>query len=78
MRTTLHFDQDVALLLKSQIKKKDMTLRQLVNQLVRLGFKEFMKEEKAIPKSPEPIEMEAHAGINYENTWSIIEETEGI
>jgi hypothetical protein len=75
VRTTLSIDDDVASLLKKEMRESGSSLKQAVNRLLRLGL-------TAAPRRGSPFTVRARRlglpqGLNYDNVEEVIESLEG-
>ena len=75
MRTTLSIDDDVASLLKKEMRQSGSSLKQAVNRLLRLGL-------TAAPARGKPFTVHARRlglppGLSYDNVEELIESLEG-
>jgi hypothetical protein len=78
MRTTLSLDDDVVALLQQVQKKRDATLKQVVNEALRQGL-EFMIQP-AVSQKPfrtQPVDLGRCYFPNLDNTWEVLAEAEG-
>lgn len=75
MRTTLTLDPDVALKLKRKMTAKKLTLKQAVNQALRIG----LAAEDALPRKPfkvEPFSLEFLPGIDQDKLGQLADQLE--
>ncbi|MDX2179296.1 MAG: hypothetical protein SFV18_06865 [Bryobacteraceae bacterium] len=73
MRTTLTLDDDVALKLKDRMKASGKSLKETVNETLRLGM-----TSKPIPREPFKVEsIGLFSGLHFESTERMLEELEG-
>jgi hypothetical protein len=78
MRTTLSLDDDVAALLQQIQKKRDATLKQVVNEALRRGLEHMT--QPAVPEKPfrtQPVNLGKCYFPNLDNTWEVLAEAEG-
>ena len=76
MRTTLSLDEDVAKLLRREIRKSGASLKAAVNHFLRVGLmvsgkpdrKQFLVRPRVLGLPP---------GLNYDNVEDLIEAIEG-
>lgn len=77
MRTTLTLDADVAARLKSEMRRSGRSLKETVNQILRLG----MEARRALPRrSPFTVsarELGLRPGLSYDCPSRLIEQIEG-
>lgn len=76
MRTTLSIDDDVARVLKNEMRKSGLSLKTAVNYFLRLG----MQASKQTPRKPftvHPRKLGLPAGLSYDNVEELIERIEG-
>ena len=76
VRTTLSIDEDVANLLKKEMRESGSSLKQTVNRLLRLGL-------TAPPAHRKPFKVRARklglpSGLSYDNVEEVIEGLEGL
>lgn len=75
MRTTLSIDDDVASLLRKEMRQSGSSLKQAVNRFLRLGL-------TAAPQRGRPFTVRARRlglppGLSYDNVEELIEGLEG-
>ena len=78
MRTTLSLDDDVAAILEQVQKSKDTTMKQLVNEALRLGLERICQPEA--PKQAfrtQPLDLGKCYFPNLDNTWEALAAAEG-
>jgi hypothetical protein len=78
MRTTLSLDDDVAALLQQVQKKRDATLKQVVNEALRRGLERMT--QPIVPQKPfrtQPVNLGKCYFPNLDNTWEVLAEAEG-
>lgn len=78
MRTTLSLDDDVVVLLQQIQKKRDATLKQVVNEALRQGL-ESMTQPAINEKQfrTRPVDLGKCYFPNLDNTWEVLAEAEG-
>jgi Ribbon-helix-helix protein, copG family len=78
MRTTLSLDDDVAALLQKIQKKRDATLKEIVNEALRQGL-ERMSEPPVLQTQfrTRPADLGKCYFPNLDNTWEVLAEAEG-
>lgn len=77
MRTTLTLDEDVAAKLKARVRRSGGSLKQVVNEMLRLG----LGREKIL-RSGRPFRIRVRdtglrPGISLENVWKLMGELDG-
>ena len=76
MRTTLSLDEDVAELLKKDMRRSGLTLRETVNDLLRRSLMASVsKTKKAFVATP--LALGLPPGLSYENVEDLIEALDG-
>ncbi len=76
MRTTLSLDEDVAKLLRREIRRSGASLKAAVNHFLRLGLMASGKQErKKFVVHPRPLGLPA--GLNYDDVEELVEALEG-
>ena len=75
MRTTLSIDDDVANLLKKEMRQSGSSLKQTVNRLLRLGLTAAPARGK--PFAVHPRNLGLPPGLSYDNIEELIESLEG-
>lgn len=76
MRTTLSLDDDVAKLLRQELRRSGASLKATVNHYLRLGFMATGKQQrKAFVVHPRSLGLPA--GLSYDNVEELIEALEG-
>ena len=76
MRTTLSLDEDVAKLLRREIRRSGASLKAAVNHFLRLGLMFSGKQErKKFVVHPRPLGLPA--GLNYDDVEELVEALEG-
>ena len=76
MRTTLTIDDDVANLLKREVKRAGMSLKAAVNHYLRLGLM-AQKQPAVKPFKVVPRDLGLPPGLSYDNIEELIEALEG-
>lgn len=76
MRTTLSLDEDVAKLLRSEMRRTGVSLKAAVNHFLRLGL---IGGDKAPRKRfvVRPLPLKLPAGHTYDNVEELLEALEG-
>ena len=76
MRTTLSLDEDVAKLLRSEIRRSGASLKAVVNHFLRLGLSASGKPlRKRFVVQPRPLGLPP--GMRYDNVEELLEALEG-
>jgi hypothetical protein len=76
VRTTLSLDEDVAELLNREMRRSGASLKETVNQLLRLGFvASKQKVRKPFKVAPRPMGLPP--GLSYDNIGELLEAIEG-
>ena len=75
MRTTLSIDDDVASLLKKEMRQSGSSLKQAVNRFLRLGLTAVPPRGK--PFTVHPRRLGLPPGPGYDNVEELIESLEG-
>jgi hypothetical protein len=76
VRTTLSLDEDVAKLLRREIRRSGASLKAAVNHFLRLGLMSSGKQErKKFVVHPRPLGLPA--GLNYDDVEELVEALEG-
>jgi len=71
-------DDDVAALLQKVQKKRDATLKQVVNEALRHGLERMA--QPPVPEEPfrtRPVDLGKCYFPNLDNTWEVLAEAEG-
>jgi hypothetical protein len=76
VRTTLSLDDDVAKMLRGELRRSGASLKATVNRLLRLGLMASGKQvRKQFVVHPRPLGLPA--GLSYDNVEDLIEALEG-
>ena len=76
MRTTLSLDEDVAKLLRREMRRSGSSLKIMVNHFLRLGLMSSAKpERKRFVVQPRPMGLPK--GLSYDNMEELLEALEG-
>ena len=76
MRTTLSLDDDVAKLLRRELRRSGTSLKAAVNHFLRLGLMASAKpKQKPFVVHPRPLGLPP--GLSYDNVEDLIEALEG-
>ena len=76
MRTTLSLDEDVAKLLRGELRRSGASLKATVNHFLRLGLMACGKQQRK-PFVVHPRRLGLPAGLSYDNVEDLIEALEG-
>jgi hypothetical protein len=76
VRTTLSLDEDVAKLLRREIRRSGASLKAAVNHFLRLGLMVSGKPDRR-PFSVHPRALGLPPGLSYDNVEDLIEAIEG-
>jgi predicted transcriptional regulator len=77
VRTTLTLDDDVAARLQSEARRTGTSLKQVVNDSLRLAFTLRRELERQEPFVVRPQPMALRPGLDYENVGELLEQLEG-
>ncbi len=75
MRTTLTIDEDVAALLKNEMRKSGRALKQVVNDRLRKSY--TAKEAQRKPFKVTPWSLQPPPGLSFDKVEELIEHLEG-
>jgi hypothetical protein len=75
VRTTLSIDDDVASLLKKEMRQSGSSLKETVNRLLRLGLTAAPQPGKSFKVRPRKLGLPP--GLSYDNVEQLIESLEG-
>lgn len=75
MRTTLTLDDDVAHLLRQQMRRSGYSFKQAVNHFLRLGLMSSGRRPKK-PFEVTPRKLGLPAGLSYDNVAELLEALE--
>jgi hypothetical protein len=76
VRTTLSLDDDVAKLLRSEIRRSGASLKAAVNHFLRLGLMQAGKQQRRrFLVHPRPLGLPA--GLTYDDVEELVEVLEG-
>lgn len=76
MRTTLSLDEDVAKLLRSEIRRSGASLKASVNHFLRLGLMQSGKQQRRrFVVHPRPLGLPA--GLSYDDVEELVATLEG-
>ncbi|MGB9368977.1 MAG: hypothetical protein WCE79_23475 [Xanthobacteraceae bacterium] len=78
MRTTVEFDSDVAVELRRLRKTRDIGLKELVNDLVRRGIRDFnAPAKKKVPFRTKSVDLGKPLLPNVDNIHEVLAYAEG-
>lgn len=77
MRTTLSIDDDVAALLKKEIRRSGAPLKTTVNRILRLGLTAAKHEQPLEPFVVTPFDLSLPPGLNHDNIEELLDALEG-
>jgi hypothetical protein len=78
MRTTLSLDDDVAAKLKSEIKRSGKSLKEVVNEYLRLGLHAKKDHRTKRPFRVKTRDLgELRPGLNLDNIGELLDQIEG-
>lgn len=77
MRTTVTIDDDIATLLKREMRRSGEPFKQAVNHYLRVGLASAQPRRKPKPFKVTPIDVQLPEGINLNKTSEILEALEG-
>ncbi len=66
MRTTLTINEDVAIKLKSMVRKTGQPFKQIVNQALQYGLQQLEQPPKAKPYRTKPHSFGLRPGLSYD------------
>ena len=76
MRTTLTLDDDVATLLRKEVRRSGEPFKQAVNRYLRAGMN-LSQRPNSRPFKVTPIDLQLPDGVNLDKTSDILEALEG-
>ena len=77
MRTTLTLEDDIAAKLQIEMRRRGVSLKQIVNETLRTGLTSRNEMAKAEPFKVKARAMGQHAGLNYDNIADLLDQVEG-
>lgn len=77
MRTTLSLDDDVAKLLRRELRRSGTSLKAAVNHFLRLGLMASAKREPK-PFVVQPRSLGLPPGLSYDSVEDLLEALEGV
>lgn len=76
MRTTLTIDDDVAALLKKEVRKSGQSFKQVVNQALRQGLT-AAKQPARKPFKVKPWNLQPPPGLSFDNVQELLDALDG-
>lgn len=76
MRTTLSLDDDVAALLKKEVRKSGEPFKQVVNRFLRLGLT-APKQPARKPFKVKPWNLQPPPGLSFDNVHELLDALDG-
>jgi hypothetical protein len=76
VRTTLSIDEDVAKLLRGEMRRSGLSFKAAVNHFLRLGLANSHKPRRK-PFVVRPLPLKLPAGLSYDNVEELLEALEG-
>ena len=77
MRTTLTLEKDVALRLKTEMRRSGRSLKETVNDLLRVGLENSRRTPQARPFRVRARPLGLKPGLDYDNIGELLEQVEG-
>jgi hypothetical protein len=77
MRTTLTIDEDIAAKLKSEVQKRGLPFKQIVNETLRRGLVAEREARTAGKFRVKARNLGLRPGLEYDNIGDLIEQIEG-
>ena len=77
MRTTLTIDDDIAVLVKQEVRRTGDSFKRTINRLLRLGLNSHGNPEPKKKFVVTPIAMNTGLGTRYQKVEDLIEALEG-
>ncbi len=77
MRTTLTLDDDVAALLRKEVRRSGDPLKATVNRILRMGLIAAQREKPLEPFIVTPFDLSLPAGLNQDNIEELLDALEG-
>lgn len=77
MRTTLTLDDDVAAKVKAEMRRTGLSMKEVVNEMIRVGL---LLKDKAAKQKPFKVNarpLGVRPGLNYDSTSELLEQVEG-
>jgi hypothetical protein len=76
VRTTLTLDDDLAALLKKEVRKSGEPFKQVVNRYIRLGFTASSQPPRK-PFKVKPWNLQPPPGLNFDNVHELLDALDG-
>jgi hypothetical protein len=76
VRTTLTIDDDIAALLKKEVRKSGQPFKQIVNRFLRLGLT-APKQPLRKPFKVKPWNLHPPAGLSFDNVHELLDALDG-
>lgn len=76
MRTTLTIDDDIAALLSKEVRKSGHSLKQVINQALRLGLT-IGKQPVRKPFKVKPWNLQPPPGLSFGNVHELLDALDG-
>jgi hypothetical protein len=76
VRTTLSLEEDVAKLLRSEVRRSGASLKAVVNRALRLGLMSSARPNRK-PFVVRPLPLKLPPGLRYDNVEELLEALEG-
>jgi hypothetical protein len=77
VRATLTIDEDVAVLIQQEVRRKGGSFKATVNDLLRKGLAKDDGADKQKPFVIEPRPLGLRAGLSYDSIPKLLEEIDG-
>ncbi len=77
MRTTLTLEEDVAAKIEQEMRRSGKSLKQIVNEHLRLAFNTRREQPSSRRFVVRPQRMGSVPGLNYDNIGELLEQLEG-
>jgi hypothetical protein len=77
VRTTLTIDDDIAVLVKQEVRRTGDSFKGTVNRLLRRGLMVKDKNTQRAPFEVTPLFMGLHPGQSYDNIEALLEVLDG-
>jgi hypothetical protein len=76
VRTTVTIDDDVAALVNKEMRKSGLPFKQVLNQMLRLGFN-AAKQPARKPFKVKPWNLQPPAGLSFDNVHELLDALDG-
>jgi len=77
VRTTVTLDEDVAAKLKAEARRSGRSFKEIVNELIRLGFA-IRRDRKPLKRvTVKARSLGLRPGLDYDRTGELVEQLEG-